>query len=329
MLRSLPRVREAVVLARRDGPGDRRLVAYVVPQPSMPEPIQWTAGLRAALREKLPDYMVPSAFVLLDALPLTAQRQVGPPGAAPPGGGTRGGGRPRRPAPDGGGAGDRRDLAGDPRACRRWAINDNFFDLGGHSLLLIGVQRRLREVLGRDLPLIDFFRYPSVGALAGHLGAGREPPADPGGALRPASAAADRSLTAGSEIAVVGMAGRFPQAPSVTELWTKLCAGTELISFFSEEEGLASGLALDVLRDPRYVNARGALAGSELFDAAFFNYSPREAQIMDPQQRIFLELLGRRSRTPAATPRPSQAASASSPAPARTFTSSTSTPPPS
>src|SRR6266545_2295059 len=93
----------------------------------------------------------------------------------------------------------------------------------------------------------------------------------------------------GLEIAVVGMAGRFPQATSVDALWAKLVAGTECISFFSDEELRAAAIDPAVLGDPNYVKASGVLEGLELFDAAFFGYSPREAALLDPQQRFFLE----------------------------------------
>ena len=97
------------------------------------------------------------------------------------------------------------------------------------------------------------------------------------------------TATTGLEIAVVGMAGRFPQATSVDALWAKLVAGTECISFFSDDELRAAAIDPAVLADPNYVKASGVLEGLELFDAAFFGYSPREAALLDPQQRFFLE----------------------------------------
>ncbi len=91
------------------------------------------------------------------------------------------------------------------------------------------------------------------------------------------------------EVAVVGMAGRFPGAASVEELWEVLKRGAETVSFFTPEELEASGIPREVSSDPRYVPARGVLAGADLFDAAFFGLTPREARILDPQQRIFFE----------------------------------------
>lgn len=90
-------------------------------------------------------------------------------------------------------------------------------------------------------------------------------------------------------IAIIGMAGRFPGAKSVTQFWQNLCAGVESISYFSDEELLASGVDPAYLRDRNYVKAGFVLEDIEMFDAAFFGFSPREAELLDPQQRVFLE----------------------------------------
>ncbi|HSG40473.1 MAG TPA: polyketide synthase, partial [Thermoanaerobaculia bacterium] len=96
---------------------------------------------------------------------------------------------------------------------------------------------------------------------------------------------------AGSElagIAVIGMALRFPGAADPEQLWRNLVAGTDSVSRFSEEE-LAAGVPETLRRDPRYVAARGVVQGADLFDAAFFGLPPRQAELMDPQHRLFLE----------------------------------------
>jgi phthiocerol/phenolphthiocerol synthesis type-I polyketide synthase E len=94
----------------------------------------------------------------------------------------------------------------------------------------------------------------------------------------------------GLEIAVVGMAGRFPGAPGVDALWANLRAGLESIRRFSDEELAAAGVPQSLRADPAYVPARGALEEVDRFDAAFFGFTPREAQVTDPQQRLFLEV---------------------------------------
>ncbi|HEY0079208.1 MAG TPA: SDR family NAD(P)-dependent oxidoreductase [Pyrinomonadaceae bacterium] len=99
----------------------------------------------------------------------------------------------------------------------------------------------------------------------------------------------DEKNTEVTGIAVVGMAGRFPKAASVEELWALLRDGVEAVSYFTDEELIEAGVNPAQLREPNYVKAKGVLEGVELFDAAFFGFSPREAEIMDPQQRVFLE----------------------------------------
>ncbi|MEG4589522.1 beta-ketoacyl synthase N-terminal-like domain-containing protein [Microcoleus sp. MOSTC5] len=90
-------------------------------------------------------------------------------------------------------------------------------------------------------------------------------------------------------IAIIGMAGRFPGAKNVDEFWENLRDGVESISFFSEQELESFGIDESVVRDPRYVKARAVLEDIELFDASFFGFNPREAEITDPQHRFFLE----------------------------------------
>ena len=93
----------------------------------------------------------------------------------------------------------------------------------------------------------------------------------------------------GSEIAIVGMAGRFPGAPDLDVFWRNLEQGVESITTFSHEELAQSGEDPKTLEDPGYVRSRPILEGVELFDAAFFGFSPREAEVLDPQLRLFLE----------------------------------------
>ena len=95
--------------------------------------------------------------------------------------------------------------------------------------------------------------------------------------------------TTGLEIAVIGMAGRFPGANNIEEFWDNLKNGIESISFFSEDELIQAGIATDLIKDPNYVKAKGNVSNPEYFDAAFFDYPPADAQIMDPQIRIFHE----------------------------------------
>lgn len=93
----------------------------------------------------------------------------------------------------------------------------------------------------------------------------------------------------GTAVAVIGMAGRFPGADNIDEYWANLRNGVDCISRFSDEELLAAGVDPSWLKHPNYVKARGLLRDFDRFDASFFGYSPRDAEIMDPQHRALLE----------------------------------------
>ncbi len=274
-LEAHPQIRQAVVVARRDGALERRLVAYVVTRGDGK-----AAGgrrWRRFLRRRLPEHMVPAAFVALPELPATAAGKVDLRALPAP---SRERGLPAQP-PDGA---TERVIAAVWRAVLgvdRIGVNDNFFDAGGHSLLLFEVQSRLRRRLGRAIPMVELFAHPTIRALADHLrdAGGAEPVAD-----RPAAPAAGREA-----IAIVGMSGRFPGSPDLDAFWRGLRDGAFAVSSFSQRQLLAAGVAPQEVRDPRYVPARGVLDGAELFDAGFFGFSPRQAETTDPQHRVFLE----------------------------------------
>jgi amino acid adenylation domain-containing protein len=269
-----PRVAASAVVAREDRPGDVRLAAYVVGHDGA-APAE--AELRAFLAERLPEYLVPSAFVPLPALPYTAGGKVDRRALPAPA-------SPRRAEPSTGpDSGVERRIASiwaELLGVERVGAEENFFEIGGTSLLLIALHERLASLApAAALDVVELFRHTTVRAqarrLAGQAADGRVEEA-------PRAAASGR-------IAVVGMAGRFPGAPDVEAFWRNLRGGVDSISRFTRAELEAEGYTARILDDPRFVPARGTLEGTEWFDAAFFGYSPRDAEIMDPQQRIFLE----------------------------------------
>ncbi len=158
-------VREAVVAVREDVPGDKRLVAYVTAKDGA---APTDSELRDLLRAKLPEFMVPSAFVILERFPVTPNGKVD---------------RKALPAPQESGP----SLVGPSLLPRNemehaiaaiWlevlhlekvGVEDSFFRLGGHSLLLVQVQNRLEKVLNKSLSMMDLFRYPTISSLAAHL----------------------------------------------------------------------------------------------------------------------------------------------------------------
>ncbi|MFD7591106.1 amino acid adenylation domain-containing protein, partial [Kitasatospora sp. NPDC059811] len=162
LLAACPGVAQAAVVAREDRPGDKRLVAYLVPAAEgAPAP----DGLARRLGRELPDYMVPSAFVTLDALPLTANGKLDRAALPAPESGATGVGRgPRTPQ--------------EQLLCSLFAeilgreqvhLDDSFFDLGGHSLLAARLVSRIRETLGVPVGLRTLFEAPTVAGLTSRL----------------------------------------------------------------------------------------------------------------------------------------------------------------
>ncbi|HEV2735775.1 MAG TPA: amino acid adenylation domain-containing protein, partial [Longimicrobiaceae bacterium] len=167
-----PAVREAVVVAREAAPGDRRLTAYVVGKQGAAPPAD---ELRAHLRARLPEYMLPAAFVALPALPLTAHGKVDRRAlpAPEPDAGRHGGEAPRTVTEELLAGIWAELLGGEP------GVHDDFFDLGGHSLLAAQVASRVRAVLGVELPLRALFEAPTVAGLAARIGGAAREAAPP------------------------------------------------------------------------------------------------------------------------------------------------------
>ncbi len=164
-------------------------------------------------------------------------------------------------------------------------VHDNFFDLGGNSLLGLQLVSEINRELGSEIAPVTLFESPTVAALARHL-----EPARPERSERPGKATtAPTAHPANTDIAIIGMTGRFPGATNLDELWRLLRDGVEAVTFFSDEELLAAGVEPELIADPKYVRAGSILEGIDRFDAPLFGYSPREAEVMDPQHRFFLE----------------------------------------
>jgi amino acid adenylation domain-containing protein len=268
-----PGVRACAVIAQDDGSGEKRLVAYVVGD----EPRVDVARFRAARGKTLPEYMVPAVFMPLDALPITGNGKLDRTALPKPGRLRPDIGTPFAPPAD----------TVEARVCQAFAElleldligrDDNFFALGGNSLKAV----RVVAALGGDLTVPAFFRNPTPAAIASVLRG------EASTAI--AKERFSRRTGSGSEpVAIIAMAGRFPGASDVEMFWQNLCDGKETITFFAPDE-IDPGVPRAERDDPAYVRARGIIDGVEDFDPAFFGVTPREAELTDPQQRLFLEL---------------------------------------
>lgn len=276
-LRRLTGVHQAVTVLRRDR-AEARLVAYVVHAGNAPA--DWGAQLRTALAATLPAFMLPAAVVVLDALPLTANGKID----------TR-----ALPADEPGAVVDAQKPVGDleTRIAAIWAevlgrtevpVTANFFDLGGHSLLLGRVRARLEQALAREVAMLDLFEYPTVRGLAKYFDGVAHPTATANARTTPPTPNDDDRA-----VAIIGIAGRFPQSDDPAVFWRNLCDGVEAIETVTAEELREAGVSAATAARRDYVAKGGFVPCVELFDAAFFDIPPWEAETMDPQHRLFLQ----------------------------------------
>lgn len=292
ILREHPGISDALVIATtpesRVTPGEKTLVAYLVQRESPSHDVQ---QLRSFLRQRLPDYMVPTHFVWLDAFPLTPNEKIDRNALPLPKTETKTAAEIQSPRNE-----IERILANTWKACldlNDVSITENFFDLGGHSLLLAKVHAKLPAFLQEKLTLVDLYKYPTIQSLAHFLESDVEEDQifvkEDEHVIRMQLRRRLMAAIGGVKIAIVGMAGRFPGADTIDEFWQNICDKKENIRFFSPDELREAGVPEDVIRQPNYVPAKGILNDVAGFDADFFNFTPREARITDPQQRLFLE----------------------------------------
>lgn len=277
---------QAVVILREDRPGDKRLVAYFTGLAELS-----STSLVQALKATLPEYMIPAGFMRLDKFPLTPNVKIDRKALPRP--------EHKRPllaqdfiAPQTMTEKDLASLWCEVLQLEEVGIDDSFFDLGGNSLAAVRMASRYHARFGHEIPAVKVFQYPTIAKLARFLLQGEAKVdfiANVENLPHRMHALRNGNGKVRDGVAVIGMVGRFPGAANLNQLWRNLCGSVESISFFTPEE-LGPGIDEHLRNDPDYVRARGLIEGADLFDASFFGISPLEAQVMDPQQRVFLEL---------------------------------------
>jgi amino acid adenylation domain-containing protein len=160
-----PRVRETIVLASENDRGEKHLVAYLVGDP---DAVPGISELRQYLKEKLPEYMVPAAWVILERLPLTPNGKIDHRALPEPGRLRADSWSPYAPP--------QTDLESviqtlwqEALQVEKVGVNDNFFDLGGHSFHILEINKKLQEFFDNELSLVDMFQYPTINSLAKYL----------------------------------------------------------------------------------------------------------------------------------------------------------------
>jgi len=145
------------------------------------------------------------------------------------------------------------------------STNDNFFDLGGSSLLLAKMHLQLERMFSLKIEKINLFKYPTIKDLVAYL----------------------RQRLEG--VAIIGLSCRFPGANNLEQFWENLCQGVESIQSLSDADLIKAKVSHQDLKNPNYVKRCASVDGIEYFDRQVFNYTAKEAQLLDPQQRLFLE----------------------------------------
>jgi len=155
--------------------------------------------------------------------------------------------------------------------------DDNFFDMGGNSLLAQEVISRLNTEFNLKRRVTELYQFPTIRSFAGDEGV--------------LESTKENLLlnSIGADIAIIGMDLHFPGASTVEEFWGMLIGGREGISFFSDDQ-IDASVPAAIKSSGNYIKARGVVKDVDLFDAEVFSINPKLAELMDPQQRIFLEI---------------------------------------
>lgn len=274
---TLPTIKKNAVVVSQFMGGEPRLVAYVQSEVANHD----TNAVRNQLEEILPDYMIPSIFMWITEFPITKNGKIDKKNLPVP--------EYVRP--------DAAPMLKKPRTqlekqmASLWSeqlqipnigIDDNFFDMGGTSLLTQKLITQIKQRLNLKVPVTKIYQYPTIAKISEFL---EGPTTEPFATVAPKQ----QNKKSSGDVAVIGMAVRFPGANSIPELWEVLKEGKETISFFTQEE-IDKAVPEALRNDPLYVKARGIVPIAKGFDAAFFGLNPKLAEAMDPQQRLFLEI---------------------------------------
>ncbi len=291
-----PGVNRVVVMAENNTETEQPeyLVAYVVCKKNKPDS-DMESVLRDHAKNRLPQYSIPSLFIFLDTLPLhdvTGKLD-----------------RKRLPRP--------RDVFstlnkeshhresiterektiitiwGEVLPCKPRSLSDNFFDLGGHSLLAIEMVAKVSSTLQVKLSVVDVYHHSTVRSFASYVAditCKRENRL--GGIIDDVfrhTKPFNKQSHGDSEIAIIGLAGRFPGAENISTFWENLCKGVRSIRPLSIDQLLSNGISREVFEDEDYIRSGALLDDVDQFDPEFWGISKSEASMMDPQHRIFLE----------------------------------------
>ncbi len=272
-INQFPGIEQIIVIAKESSHGEKKLVGYYKSDVKIDK-----QSLIKFLQQKMPDHMVPRIYIKIDYVPLTSNGKAD----------KRAIEKIKISRPDLDTIYKKPQSVTEKNIYNIWndfleidkiGIDDNFFELGGDSLMAQRTIVALKNTYQYELPITKIYQLPTIAALASYLEKSKK---------KHRSSAPERGSNLTADIAVIGLAGRFPGADTIEEFWSILEKGKETVTFFNDEI-IDSSIPNDLKDDPAYVKARGIIEDADMFDPSFFGITTTLAELMDPQQRIFLE----------------------------------------
>ncbi|OWU88470.1 type I polyketide synthase [Flavobacterium sp. WLB] len=276
-LNSIPEIKQSAVIVSNYFGNEDKLVAYLKSRAEL----QDEKPIHEALSKVLPEILLPSKYIWVDEFPITPNGKVDKKNLPVP----------EHNRPDSAPPFKKPNTQLEKDIVKIWSeelqiasigIDDDFFDMGGSSVLAQKVTSLMRQQLELDISVSKIYIHPTIRELASTLEENNTK--EDSFAFKQT----DKQNSNG-DIAVIGMAGRFPGSDTIEELWENLKEGKETISLFTKEE-LDPSLPESLRKDPFYIGARGILPSAKTFDAHFFGLNPQLAAAMDPQIRVFMEI---------------------------------------
>lgn len=261
-----------------------QLIAYVVWDKKIVNELDQNKILQRFLKSHLADYMVPSYILSVSKIPLTTNNKID---------------FHSLPTPN---EGIRKNDFDEPQdtvelfLLKLWreildlsiiGTDENFFDIGGHSLLLYDLEVAINEKFGFKFGLANFFAYPTIEEMAKFIKAHNSEEKE--GSRFETNNCSKNRLSEDDAVAVIGISLRFPKANTANEFWNNLLDGRDCISHFSEDEIEGYPLGKEPLQSQQWVKSSGVIENEFDFDPAFFGLTKHQSMKMDPQQRILLE----------------------------------------
>ena len=269
-IRAYPGIDEALVLLILAGTD--QLTAYFTAKKQVD-----TAGMKQFLSGQLPDYMVPAHFVQLENIPIKPNGKLDKKALPYPL--TKQDEVRSATVPSGKVQQDLLRIWEEILGHDQIGIHKNFFDLGGDSLKMIQLSSKIKKHFGKSVSIAELFGNPTIADLANYI--------DPSDQKNIASGIGNTSVkqeingvSKPTDVAIIGIAARLPESGNSLEFWKHLRAGKDLIHRGEEEK-----------ERPNLVKAKGFMEEADAFDAEFFGYLPSEAEMMDPQIRVFHEVV--------------------------------------